>query len=477
MEMSDTAETMRAPRSCTESNRSARVPAEPRERAREGAEEDVNLTTSFKEIRDILRTKKAKRDTIQRCTNALDQSLKEIQHAVATGKLAAARDGVRRVAETISTVLIPSIEGDAYLRRAPFISSVIGKYACAVFLQTFFTCGKLVIPATDKLRRDVSDEEYVSGAISAANAMKRYAILRATDRDARSVSICADIVKRLQVELLEFDFRNGPLRRQYDSLKYVVRHMENIIYELSMLNEITETMDESSKEQDGDLVDVQTLRSIAARMAVYDARREDTIKKSRDVLKNAKKAVFATHRGKPKQAEQLLKKSADVAKDIVETVLKNEPCLRRGSYANALEEWAEARLFQHWIKVGGKSRDCILSMAEMSNDIELSPDEYLGGLVDLTGEIGRWAVARAAERDAHAVTHALMTCLRIQDLTLSLGDVAPHKLTKKFNDVNRNVSKLEKVLYDLTLVKGTGRKNVSSETGKSHPKGDEHSDE
>lgn len=35
-------------------------------------------------------------------------------------------------------------------------------------------------------------------------------------------------------QLIKFDFRNGPLRKKYDSVKYAVRRLETILYELSL---------------------------------------------------------------------------------------------------------------------------------------------------------------------------------------------------------------------------------------------------
>jgi hypothetical protein len=34
--------------------------------------------------------------------------------------------------------------------------------------------------------------------------------------------------------MLEFDFRNGPLRRKYDGLKYCLKTIEDISFELSL---------------------------------------------------------------------------------------------------------------------------------------------------------------------------------------------------------------------------------------------------
>jgi hypothetical protein len=41
-------------------------------------------------------------------------------------------------------------------------------------------------------------------------------------------------VLSINAKMLEFDFRNGPLRRKYDGLKYVLRSVEDITFEMSL---------------------------------------------------------------------------------------------------------------------------------------------------------------------------------------------------------------------------------------------------
>ncbi len=53
--------------------------------------------------------------------------------------------------------------------------------------------------------------------------------------DAASVSQCLDLVSVLNGKFLEFAFRNGYLRRRFDSLKYSLRTLENLVCELSFV--------------------------------------------------------------------------------------------------------------------------------------------------------------------------------------------------------------------------------------------------
>lgn len=51
----------------------------------------------------------------------------------------------------------------------------------------------------------------------------------------QAVRVCRDLVDAMLGEMLQFDLRNGALRKKYDGLKYTLRKLENVLYELSLL--------------------------------------------------------------------------------------------------------------------------------------------------------------------------------------------------------------------------------------------------
>ncbi|KUF77745.1 hypothetical protein AM587_10006889 [Phytophthora nicotianae] len=61
------------------------------------------------------------------------------------------------------------------------------------------------------------------------------AVVKATAREVDEVKRCKDMVEAISGELIQFDFRNGPLRRKFDSVKYNLRKLENTLYELSLV--------------------------------------------------------------------------------------------------------------------------------------------------------------------------------------------------------------------------------------------------
>ena len=128
-----------------------------------------------------------------------------------------------------------------------------------------------------------------------------------------------------------------------------------------------------------------------------DDAREQLIKRSRDVLKCSKQAIYALQRSDAAKADALIAEGKEKAKELL-AALVTHPHLRFGALSAALEEWAEAAVFAVFLREGR-----IASMAELEI---LSRDEYLGGVMDFCGEINRFAVLAATRRDARTVHSA-----------------------------------------------------------------------
>ncbi|GMH78006.1 hypothetical protein TL16_g07625 [Triparma laevis f. inornata] len=97
----------------------------------------------------------------------------------------------------------------------------------------FLESGKLL--PQSKLPVGVSDEEYLGGIMSFCNHdIQRYVVGRAIERDTTSVNLCKGLVGEMFEKFSEFDFRNGPIRRKFDGIKYAVRKCENVLYELAV---------------------------------------------------------------------------------------------------------------------------------------------------------------------------------------------------------------------------------------------------
>ena len=80
---------------------------------------------------------------------------------------------------------------------------------------------------------------------------------------------------------------------------------------------------------------------------------------------------------------------------------------------------------------------------------------------DLTGEVGRYAVACATKRNSEGVKQCLVTNMSILHALETVS--MPGKLGKKVDPLRKSVEKLEQMLFELSLIEH-GR-NIPSESG------------
>jgi predicted translin family RNA/ssDNA-binding protein len=107
----------------------------------------------------------------------------------------------------------------------------------------------------------------------------------------------------------------------------------------------------------------------------------------------------------------------------------------------------EARLFEEFLL-----SQQILTRQSLEEEFEqkITISEYLGGLSDLTGEIGRLAVVHGTSRDLVSLTPVYRVCESISrgliEVTLTTG-----KFHQKSNTSRQNTAKIEGLIYDLTM--------------------------
>jgi len=412
-----------------------------------------------------------RRDGVFKATREIFRQIASIQFNISIGRFNDVDASMEETEGRIRSTLAALGKADPDAREGN-INRAIESFTEMRLLQQFFLTGRLVGKGDVQ---PCNDDEYMAASLGFAQHLARYCVGRACEADVSSIGICKSIVLDLNEKMLEFDFRNGPLRRKYDGLKYVRRKLENITYEMSLLETKREeeqndgvdseqalkkrkVQDSSSTSASSSstvspspssgLLDAATYDDIRVRMEAYDKLREEVIKGSRDVQKLSKQAIFSVHRGKVSDAKAQLKKAEDAAAPL-HKVIESNPTLRSGSYGNSLEEWAEAALTIAWAE-----DQRVMSMAEMSR-MHVVPTEYVGALSDFTGEIGRMAVVSAGLRDLEAV-RKIHNCIIVIAAAFQQLNVNG-KFNKKIEAVNGTMKKLEDVVYELTLVTRGGR--------------------
>eukprot|EP00930_Biecheleria_cincta_P082848 TRINITY_DN72499_c0_g1_i1.p1 TRINITY_DN72499_c0_g1~~TRINITY_DN72499_c0_g1_i1.p1 ORF type:complete len:533 (-),score=102.02 TRINITY_DN72499_c0_g1_i1:50-1603(-) len=350
--------------------------------------------------------------------------------------------------------------------RHSMMQQACESYAAVTSLRYFLESGKCMPRGRQS---DLDDEEYISGLIKTCQELTHYAMRRATMLDQHSVKLCRGFVGDLKAELLGFDFRNGPLRRKFDGVKYAERRCEDLLYELSFVDgptDVTSGTGESTVDQE----EWETLRKA---YADYDAARENVIKGCRDVQKAAKQAIFAAQRGDRKRSAKLIAEGNVALQQVWQEHVRDNPSLRQGSFAGALEELAEAEMFLAWLPTGafgnegdvspavGSSKYLLPLRSELASGL-LTAMEFLGALSDFTGEVGRVAVQAATRRDRDTVRLCLEATFACHGL---LASVPLHgKQAEKVQAAERNLWKLEAIEYDMA-VRGNMKGSLATADG------------
>ncbi len=168
--------------------------------------------------------------------------------------------------------------------------------------------------------------------------------------------------------------------------------------------------------------------------------RREIIALSNEALSWSKRAIFALHRDDEKQTIILLEQAA-LLFATAENSMKNVASLRyEGAHRAALEEYAEALLFLHYVQTG--TIGAIEARA-------MDPMVYLAGLADATGEIVRYTVRQVTQGKKDRVVHARDTVEHIIEFMLELD--ATGYLRTKFDQAKGNLKRLEDLLYDVSL--------------------------
>ncbi|KAG8908411.1 hypothetical protein FRB99_006616 [Tulasnella sp. 403] len=83
-------------------------------------------------------------------------------------------------------------------------------------------------------RLQVTTEEYLHGVISLINDLSRLAVNAVTMKDYELPSKISTFVKELHAGFSLLNLKNDALRRRFDSIKYDVKRIEEVVYDISL---------------------------------------------------------------------------------------------------------------------------------------------------------------------------------------------------------------------------------------------------
>ncbi len=185
------------------------------------------------------------------------------------------------------------------------------------------------------------------------------------------------------------------------------------------------------------IIDTNDIARIKKKIDRSENEREIIIKKSREILRSSKQAIYLVHRNELKDASDILNRLEKQIRELRKTTGKG-PSLT-GALGIATQEFVEAKCYHEFV-----TKKRIPSASGMG--VELN--DYLLGLCDLTGELGRRAVASVIKKDFKEVYVIRDAVDEIYSLFLHL-DLRNSELRKKSDAIKWNLKKIEDIVYDI----------------------------
>ena len=168
----------------------------------------------------------------------------------------------------------------------------------------------------------------------------------------------------------------------------------------------------------------------------FEIKREKTIQNSREIIKISKQIIYSCHRSDVNTASKFIK---DISVKI--KTLESGKNYDTDIAHVAFQEYVEAVVFYEFVKTG---------KIPGFKDLNVEVENYLSGLADLTGELGRKAVHDAIKKKFDDV-------IKIKDLIEEIYgeflkfDLRNGELRKKSDSIKWNLNKVEDLVLGLNI--------------------------
>ncbi len=182
----------------------------------------------FEEIKQRFEAFDLKREGIIKESRDILKLSKQAIYSVHRDDLAKAETQLA-AAEKVKAKLDAEIACDSALRTGGY-GHALEEYVEARTFLSFVKDG--TVPTMKSL--GVCADEYLGGLADLTGEFCRRAVVAATKLRTDEVSSIHTAIEEIYGQFVTFDFRNGELRRKYDSIKYNLQKVERILYDLKV---------------------------------------------------------------------------------------------------------------------------------------------------------------------------------------------------------------------------------------------------
>ncbi|ORX39189.1 Translin [Kockovaella imperatae] len=227
---------------------------------------------------------------------------------------------------------------------------------------------------------------------------------------------------------------------------------------------------------------VDTFTSYRQQLDLENERRERLIILSRSITQQSKKVIFHLHRCATLPGTPAFDKNIQTARTMVQKIVESfaqvSAELRDTSDAESywrwyrnispgLEEFIESISFLHYLE-----HRQLITCQEIQNTLKeegpddtlvvVTPDDFILGISDLTGELMRFATNALSTGDAETPQEI---CAFVRNIKTYFDGIPTHhlrQLSKKQEETTRSLMKIEKLCYETQLrsIEYDGRRDV-----------------
>jgi predicted translin family RNA/ssDNA-binding protein len=185
--------------------------------------------TDFKEMRKEFNSFDDNRELVIKKSRDILKLSKQIIYSVH-------RDDLKEAGKLVSKIGLEKKKVENIVSKNSKLESIgayrvaIGEYVEALLYYYFIKSKKIV---THKFLK-VTTEHYLLGLIDLTGELGRKAVQLAGKGVFKKVVSIRDAVNEIYGELLKFDFRDSDMRRKFDSVKYDLKKLEDLVLDLKL---------------------------------------------------------------------------------------------------------------------------------------------------------------------------------------------------------------------------------------------------
>jgi len=188
------------------------------------------------------------------------------------------------------------------------------------------------------------------------------------------------------------------------------------------------------------MLDKKYFQEVRKELLNYAQKRREVIKFAGDAQFLAKKTIFSLQGGNIKDAKISLNEAKKILLELGKKYKATADLFDEGSFKAALEEYTEAELFLSFVE-----KKIITKL----KDLKIDSDIYIGGLCDVPGEILRFAIKSATERNIGEVKRCYSVAEEIINELVDMNLTGYNR--QKFDQAKQALNKLQQVVYEVSL--------------------------